>query len=92
MTDHLVSLDTLYERFDAFAEGRVRGSGADAAHDAVVARLAENRRRAEAYGWTSCALERVGGMGRLRGWGVPPSEQQRHPIPDWAPEAVEATE
>ena len=83
MTDHVVTLATLYARFDAYAEGRARGKGCQEAHEAVLDRLADNQRVAEAYGWTSCALERTGGMGRLRAWGVPPAERQRHPIPDW---------
>jgi hypothetical protein len=92
MIDHLVPLETLYARFDAFANGRMRGAGADEAHQAVVDRLAENRRVAEGYGWTSCALERAGGMGRLRCWGVPPSEYQRQMVPDWTTEAGTVSE
>jgi hypothetical protein len=82
MSDHLVSRDTLYQRFDDCSDGRGLG-GAWAAHEAVVDRLAVNRRMAEARGWTSCALERAGGMGRLTVWGVPPGDCERHPIPDW---------
>lgn len=83
MTDHLVSLTTLQARFDDYAEGRAHGRGCWAAHEAVLDRLADNQSVAEAYGWTSCALEREGGTGPLRAWGVPPAEGQRHPIPDW---------
>ncbi len=86
MTDRLVSLETLYARFDAYAEGRAHGKGGWTAYEAVLDRLAENQRVAEAYGWTSCALERVGSTGALRAWGVPPGECQRHPIPDWPSE------
>lgn len=86
MMDRLVPLETLYARFDDFAQGRVQGMGCGAAHDAVVERLADNRRVAEANGWTSCALERAGGTGRLRASGVPPTACQRHPIPDWPSE------
>jgi hypothetical protein len=86
MTDRLIPLETLYTRFDAFATGKVRsGKGWDA-HEAVLDRLAANQRVAEEYGWTSCALERAGGMGRLTAWGIPPQESQRHLIPDWPPE------
>ena len=84
MVDHVVSRETLYARFDAFAENRAQG-GAWAAHEAVLDRLAANQRVAEAYGWTSCALERAGGTGRLSAWGVPPGECERYLIPDWLP-------
>lgn len=83
MMDRLVPLETLYARFDAYAEGRAHGKGGWAAHEAVLDRLAANRRVAEAYGWTSCALERAGGTGRLRAFGLPASECQRRLIPDW---------
>ena len=86
MTDRSVPLDTLYAQFDAYAEGRTHGKGGWAAHEAVLDRLAANQRAAEAHGWTSCALERSGGMGTLRAWGVPPAEFQRHLIPDWPTE------
>jgi hypothetical protein len=85
MTDHVVSRETLYERFDANATGRAFG-GAWTAHEALLDRLAANRRAAEAYGWTACALERAGGMGRLSAWGVPPGDAERHLIPDWLPD------
>ena len=83
MKDYQVPLATLYARFDDYAEGRAFGPGGWAAHEAVLDRLATNERVAAAYGWTSIALERAGHMGRLEAWGVPPSESQRHPIPDW---------
>ncbi|HEX6535231.1 MAG TPA: hypothetical protein VF041_11565 [Gemmatimonadaceae bacterium] len=83
MMDRLVPLETLYARFDDYAEGRIQGKGGWAAHEAVVDRLAANQRVAEAYGWTSCALERAGGTGRLRAFGVPPSECERRVLPDW---------
>lgn len=85
MTDPAVPLEQLYARFEALAKGRAKGDGR-AAHDAVLDRLAANRTIAERDGWTSCALERAAGMGRLRVWGVPPNEGQRHPIPDWPAE------
>ena len=81
MMDRLVSLEKLYERFDAFAEGHSQGRGW-AAHEAVLDRLAANRLVAEASGWTACALERVGSTGRLRAWGIPPQGRERHLIPD----------
>ena len=81
MADHVVSRETLYARFDAFAENRAQG-GAWAAHEAVLDRLAANQRVAEAYGWTSCALERDGGLGRLRLFGVPPGDRLRAEVPD----------
>ena len=86
MVDQLVSLETLYARFDAIARGREPGSST-AAHQAVLDRLAANQRVAERQGWTACALERVAGMGRLRASGVPPTGPGRRPIPDWATEA-----
>lgn len=82
MDAHVVSRDALYRRFDEIAEGRKGGDGWDA-HRAVLDRLAANQRAAEADGWTSCALERTAGMGRLKAWGVPPGAVERHPIPDW---------
>lgn len=86
MTDRLLPLEILYERFEALARGRTHG-GAWAAHEAVLDRLAANRHVAEAYGWTSCALERDGRMGRLRVWGIPPAGSERDIVPDWPPEA-----
>lgn len=85
MSHYLVPLDTLYDRFDALATGRAQGDGW-AAHVAVLDRLAANRRVAETGGWTSCALERLGGSGRLRLWGIPPSGQDRELVPDWLPQ------
>ena len=84
MSDNLTTLDTLYARFDAIAR---RGAPGDstAAHEAVQDRLAANRAAAESNGWTSLALERAGGMGRLRLWGVPPSSADREVVPDWLP-------
>jgi hypothetical protein len=84
MSDHVVSRETLHARFDRFAEGRAQGN-ARGAYEAVLDRLAANRRAAEALGWSSCALERAGGMGRLCVWGRPPGVAERHPIPDWLP-------
>lgn len=82
MSDHVVSLDTLYARFDAIAGGST-GGDSRLAHRAVLDRLATDRQIAEARGWTSCALERIGGTGRLRLWGVPPSGSRREVVPDW---------
>ena len=84
MVDVRGPLDILYARHDSMAEGR---SPADksAVHRAILARLAANRLVAEAHGWTSCALARVAGMGRLRLWGVPPAGKRRAVVPDCAP-------
>ena len=81
MSDHLVPREALYRRFDECSDGRGQ-QGAWAAHEALLDRLAVNRRMAEARGWTACALERAGGMGRLTAWGVPPGASDRHVIPD----------
>jgi hypothetical protein len=78
-----MSLDKMYTRFDALAEGR---DGADRGwnlHAAIIDRLAANMREAEDRGWTACALERAGGMGRLRAFGINPGDPQRRVIPDW---------
>lgn len=84
MVDILGPLDTLYARHDSMAEGRAPGDSTRV-HHAILDRLAANRLVAEAHGWTSCALERVAGMGRLRLWGVPPTGEARNVVPDWAP-------
>jgi hypothetical protein len=84
MSHHLTSLDILYSRFDAIAR---RGEPGDstAAHEAVQDRLATNRAVADRDGWTSLALERAGGTGRLRLWGVPPFCDERELVPDFSP-------
>ena len=84
MSDHHVSLDTLYARFDAIARLGAPGNS-QAAHDAVLTRLAANQTAAAEHGWTSLSLERAGGMGRLRLWGVPPSGEDREIVPDGFP-------
>jgi len=81
MPDSLVSLDTLYARFEAIANGRTNGD-AWAAHEAVLDRLDANRYIAEENGWMACALERLEG-GWLRLWGVRPTGTERELIPDW---------
>ena len=53
-----------------------------AAHAAILDRLAANRRRAEAEGWTSLALEREGDRGRFRLVGIPPGRALRCEVPD----------
>jgi len=85
VTDGVESLRSLQERVDARAESRVR-SDRWAAHEAVLDRLAANVRVAQTRGWTSCAIERLAGATRFSAWGVPPDEQERHPIPDWTTE------
>lgn len=84
MSDHIVSRDTLYARFDGLAAGRDQGH-ARGAYEALLSRLTANQRAAEEQGWSACALERAGGMGRLRAWGLPPGGPDRLPIPDWLP-------
>lgn len=82
MSNHLVGLDTLYDRFDAIARRGAPGNS-ETAHEALQDRLAANRAVAETSGWTSFSLERSGGLGRLRLWGVPPSREDREVVPDW---------
>lgn len=84
MSQHMVSLQTLYTRFDAIAR-RGEPGNSHAAHAAVQNRLAANRTVAETNGWTSFSLERSGGVGRLRLWGVPPSSEGREVVPDSLP-------
>src|SRR5690349_10682871 len=80
--DRSVPLGTLYARLDAIAHGRDRDGESWAAHVAVLDRLAANRRGAERDGWTSLALERDGGLGRLRLFGVAPDTTLRAVVPD----------
>jgi hypothetical protein len=84
MSEPAVPLETLYARFDVIARWGAPGNS-QAAHEAVQDRLAANRAVAEANGWTSFSLERSGGVGRLRLWGVPPSREDREVVPDWLP-------
>ena len=83
MSQRPMSLEKLYARFDALAEGRDVADRGWSVHEAILDRLAANMREATDRGWTSCALERAGGMGRLRAFGVQPSEPHRRVIPDW---------
>jgi hypothetical protein len=76
------TLDSLYDHCDALA-GCCDVVSEWEAHVAVQDRLAESRRKAEAQGWTSCAIERMGRTGRLRVWGVPPGRRERYLVPDW---------
>jgi hypothetical protein len=76
-------LEVLYARYDAMAEGRAPGDSTTV-HIAILERLAANRSAAETHGWTSCALQRVAGMGTLRLWGIPPAGGARAVVPDWA--------
>ena len=83
MVDHDASvLSRLYERFDAIVARRDKHGDSSLAHVAILDRLALNRRDAEAAGWTSLALERDGGLGRLRLCGVAPGTQLRARVPD----------
>jgi hypothetical protein len=86
MSEHLVPLETLYDRFDLIARWGAPGNS-ETAHEAVQDRLAANRVAAETNGWSSFSLERSGGVGRLRLWGVPPSREDREVVPDWLPPA-----
>lgn len=86
---HPGSLDTLerlYLRRESLTNGDSHGAGWSA-HAAILDRLAANQRVAQAGGWTSCAIERAGGVGRFRAWGVPPGDTCRHQIPDWSTES-----
>jgi hypothetical protein len=82
MHEHPSVLSTLHARFDALAISRAGAGGSWEAHAAILDRLASNRRGAESMGWTSCALEREGGMGRLRLFGIPPGGWRRMEVPD----------
>jgi allantoicase len=78
------TLAALYARLDAIARGREKHADSWSAHVAVLDRLSSNRRVAEAVGWSSLALERDGGLGRLRLFGVPPATRLRAEVPDLA--------
>jgi hypothetical protein len=83
MIDPYVPLRMLYAQCDAAR----RAHGGDdewEAYAAVLDRLAANRRIAEASGWTSCAIERDGDVGRFELFGVPPTSGLRTPVPDWS--------
>ncbi len=82
MMGSTVSLETLYDRFDIIAEGRAPESDSAAAHQAILARLAQNRQQAEASGWSALSLERRGGTGRIQLGGTPPSGQGRDVVPE----------
>lgn len=86
MPDHLPDrpsvLDRLQSRFDAIATRRDKDGDSSGAHVAILDRLSANRRSAEGGGWTACALERDGGLGRLRLLGVAPGESTRREVPD----------
>jgi hypothetical protein len=77
-------LARLYERYILVATGREDGDSR-LLHLAIIERLAANGRIAERKGWTSLALERVGGMGRLELWGIRAAAERREIVPDWAP-------
>ena len=91
MSQHMVSLQTLYARFDSIARWGTPGNSATA-HEAVQDRLAANRAVAETNGWTSFSLERSGGVGPLRLWGVPPAQEYREVVPDSLPRDDEASD
>lgn len=85
MSDRWTSLNGLYASFDAIVKGNERGDRS-ALHAAILNRLVANRSTAVRRGWTSCALEGDGGGGRLRLFGLPPSESRRAAVPDWGSE------
>jgi hypothetical protein len=84
MSDYPGPLERLHARHTLITTGRAEGDSR-LVHLAILERLAANRRIAEAEGWASLALERVGGMGRLRLRGVPATAERREVVPDWAP-------
>lgn len=73
------TLDAMYARYDAYAEGRRPGDSRPL-HAAILARLAENGHLAEARGWRDVALERL--RGRLQLTGVAPNATDRTKVPD----------
>jgi hypothetical protein len=77
-------LERLYARHTLIATGRADGDSR-LVHLGIIGRLTANRRIAEREGWTALVLGRVGGMGRLQLWGVPPTGERREVVPDWAP-------
>ena len=77
-----IALSTLYTHFDAIARGRDKYGDSGVAHAAILERLASNRRDAEAAGWTELALERDGGMGRIRLVGIAPGTAERAIVSD----------
>ncbi len=77
-------LERLYARHTLIATGRAEGDS-HLVHLAIMDRLSANGRIAEVEGWMALALERVGGMGRVQLWGVPPTAARREVVPDWAP-------
>jgi hypothetical protein len=82
----LDTLETLYVRRETLPNGGSHGSGWSA-HAAILDRLAANQRVALSLGWTSCAIERPSRSGRFEAWGIPPHDDHRHRIPDWASES-----
>ena len=88
MPNHVVTLETLYARYDGLATGRVKVGDSAGAHAAVLDRLRENGRIAGRDGWTACVLERDGGSGRLRLVGTPP-DGARAIVPDFRYAAYE---
>ena len=82
MSERDDSLEALRAHADALADGNGRNGGDWAAHAAVLDRLAAMRRRAEAAGWTSLAIERDGAAERFRLFGIPPGAALRVEVPD----------
>jgi hypothetical protein len=84
MLDPSSQLNRLQTRFDRLASGADKSGSSWLAHTAILARLAANRERAEAAGWTACNVERLGGMGRLQLYGIAPGAIGRSEFPDTA--------
>ncbi len=76
------TLDELWARLEALAVGCDDGDRRWAAHEAVLDRLARQRRAAQAENWTSLALERQGPRERFRLFGIPPGGSLRTEVPD----------
>jgi hypothetical protein len=83
------ALGALYAQYDDVARGRDKHGDSAALHAAILQRLAAHSRVAGAAGWTSLALERDGGMGRLRLVGLAPGASRRTAVPDAGPPALD---
>jgi hypothetical protein len=82
MQERLSLLATLQARHERLATGEDKGGRSWLAHEAILAHLDANRDHAMRDGWTECAVERSGGMGRLRLTGVAPGGGARSEYPD----------
>jgi hypothetical protein len=84
MIAHATTLESLYRDFERSAEGSAPGSDSTAIHNAILARLQDNRSLAQTAGWTAIEFRRLGGTGRLYLEGAPPQGGERAALPDWA--------